>query len=205
MTILPTHTPEEKQCAIRLAVKTLRLGGVIALATETTYGLACDPRNAKAVNRIFQIKGRVESKPLQLIAGTLAQVNRLAQLTKEEKCLGDTYWPGALTLLVKLRSTIKLAPRVSPRRVIGVRISSDEFVRSLANAFGHPIAATSANRSGEIPAFSGSGVIKAFTKFRAQPDLILDAGRIPRRKPSTVARVKKDGRIEILREGSIRL
>ena len=189
---------------LRAAVRVLKNGGVISFATETTYGLACDPRNAKAVKKIFLIKGRVESKPLQLIAGSFAQVNRLTQLTNIEKKLASTHWPGPLTMLVKLRAGKKLAPKVNPKRVIGIRVSSSDLARKIADAFGHPIAATSANRSGNAPAFSGRGVVRAFADFSCKPDLLLDSGRIPRRRPSTVARVRKDGSIDVIREGVIR-
>lgn len=190
---------------IREAVHVLRRGGVIAFPTETTYGLGCDPRNAKAVKRIFLIKGRVESKPLQLIAESLKQVKRLAAMTTVEQQLTSKHWPGPLTLLVSLQRGKKLAPKVSPNRIIGIRVSSSAFARLLAKAFGHPIAATSANRSGSTPAFSGRGVVRAFEGFSDTPDLLIDAGRLPRRVPSTVARVHADGTVEVLRKGSIRV
>ena len=190
---------------IKAAVKVLRRGGVIAFPTETVYGLGCDPRNEKAVKKIFQIKGRVESKPLQLIAGSRAQVDRLASMTKMEKELGEKHWPGPLTLLVGLRNGKKLAKQINPKRIIGIRVSSSEFARSLAVAFGHPVAATSANRSGSAPASSGRGVVHAFAEFPVKPDLLLDVGAIPRRKPSTVARVLPSGIVEVIRQGSIRL
>lgn len=193
------------QTALQAAVRVLKRGGVIAFPTETTYGLGCDPRNAKAVKKIFQIKGRSESKPLQLIAGSLAQVQQLALLTSIEKRILARYWPGPLTLLVALRSGKKLVKHVSPKRVIGIRVSSSDVARQLALAFGHPIATTSANRSGSPPAFSGRGVIRAFSSFPDQPSLLLDIGSLPRRKPSTVARIQADGSVDIFRQGSVRI
>lgn len=193
------------QAALQAAVRVLKCGGVIAFPTETTYGLGCDPRNAKAVKKIFQIKGRSESKPLQLIAGSLAQVQQLALLTSIEKRILARYWPGPLTLLVALRSGKKLVKHVSPKRVIGIRVSSSDIARQLALAFGHPIATTSANRSGSPPAFSGRGVIRAFSSFPDQPSLLLDIGSLPRRKPSTVARIQADGSVDIFRQGSVRI
>lgn len=189
---------------IREAVRTLRRGGVIALPTETIYGLACDPRNAKAVAQIFKIKGRSEKKPLQLIAGSREQVTRLAMLTGAANKIATRYWPGPLTLLLPLRPGQKLPARVSPGRVIGIRVSSSAFTKKLALAFGSPIAATSANQTGKEPARSGRGVMRAFATG-LQPDLLLDVGALPRRKPSTVARVHDDGRIEVLRAGGIKL
>ena len=77
-------TPKTRAFAVASAIKILAKGGVIAFATETVYGIGCDPRNARAVNRVFAIKGRNEKKPCQLIAGSGAQVNRLAFLNRFE-------------------------------------------------------------------------------------------------------------------------
>ncbi len=187
------------------AVSVLRRGGVVAFPTETTYGLGCDPRNVRAVKKIFLIKGRKENKPLQLIASSFLQVNAWAELSSAEKMIAKKYWPGPLTLLVKLREGNKLAPQVCPERVIGIRISSGTVVRRLARAFGFPIAATSANPSGLPPARSGREVERVFRDSSHKPDFIIDDDRLPKRKPSTVARVRQNGEVEIFRQGAIRL
>ncbi len=190
---------------IREAVRVLKHGGVIALPTETVYGLACDPWNAAAIRKIFRIKGRAETKPLQLIAGSFAQASKLADMSSDEHQLARSYWPGPLTLLIHLRNGITFPSRVNPKRIIGIRVTPDAVAKRIVLAFGHPIAATSANRSGQNPASSGRAVVRAFRDFAVQPDLLIDAGALPRRKPSTVARVLPNGRVEILREGAIRL
>ncbi|MFZ6015730.1 MAG: L-threonylcarbamoyladenylate synthase [Patescibacteria group bacterium] len=190
---------------ITQAVAILKNSGVIALPTETVYGLACDPNNSKAVKKIFAIKGRKEDKPLQLIASSFAQVNRLADLNPAERRLAKKYWPGPLTLLVKLKQGIKLAPHVSPKRTIGIRVTSSPIAAAIVKAFGHPIAATSANRSGSPPATSGRGVVRAFKGFKNQPDYILDIGAIPKNKPTTVASISPNGQITIHRQGGIEL
>jgi L-threonylcarbamoyladenylate synthase len=191
--------------AIRAAVRILKKGGVIAMPTETVYGLACDPRNAKAVKQIFKIKGRADDKPLQIIAGSLKQVTALATLNGPTKKIVSRHWPGPLTLLIPLKSGIKLVPKVSPKRTIGIRVSSSVFIQKLALAFGLPIAATSANVSGQPPASSGRGVLHAFQDRKIRPDVLLDAGSIPKRKPSTVAQIHDDGRVEVFRPGAIKL
>lgn len=191
--------------AIRAAVRVLKRGGVIAIPTETVYGLACDPTDAEAVRKIFKIKGRDEGKPLQLIAGSLAQVTSIATLNAPTKRIVSRHWPGPLTLLVPLKPGKKLAPKVSPKRIIGIRVSSSVFARKLALALGKPIAATSANRSGNAPASSGRGVIRAFQDFPHKPDLLINVGAIPRRAPSTVAQIHDDGRIDVMRNGAVKL
>jgi L-threonylcarbamoyladenylate synthase len=195
---------KKRGLAVREAVRALKRGDVIAFPTETTYGLGCDPRNAAAVRRIYRIKGRDDGKPLQLIAGSLAQVRRLASLDGGTAKLIRKHWPGPLTLLLQLRASIKLTSKVSPKRIIGIRVTSSAFVRELALAFGAPIAATSANRSGRPPASSGRAAASAFASGE-KPDLLIDIGALPKRSPSTVARVKDDGTVEVLRRGPIRL
>ena len=111
------------------ALAILRKGGVIAFPTETTYGLACDPRNHEAVKKIFAIKGRSEKKPLQLIASSKAEVKRLVKLTGKSKELADAFWPGPLTLLLPLKRGIHLAPEVSPDNIIGIRVTSGAFAK----------------------------------------------------------------------------
>jgi L-threonylcarbamoyladenylate synthase len=232
-------TPKSRPFALEAALHALKRGGVIAFATETVYGIGCDPRRPAALRRMAEIKGRNEKKPFQLIAGSTAQVRAIADLNRFEKRLASKYWPGALTLLVQLKRSIRLPPSVAPEKIIGIRATPDTFLRDLTNALGFPIAATSANRSGVHmrPATSGRGVLRAFGKSyesrpsRAEPrgitshelkkiapnakrkmpnassapDLLIDAGALPKRKPSTVARVSEDGRVEVMRQGGIRV
>lgn len=177
------------------AVRVLRRGGVIAFPTETTYGLGCDPRNAQAMRRIYAIKGREKRKPFLLVASSVAQAGRVADLSRLSPRL-RRYWPGPVTFVL---------PAKKGKGNVAIRVSSSPVVCRLCRAFGHPIVATSANRSGEPDCRSGRAVARAFAKRRERPDLILDAGALPRRKPSTVARVHEDGTIEVLRQGAIRI
>lgn len=194
----------EQEAALNAAVSALRRGRIIAFPTETVYGVGCDPRNTKAVKRIFTLKGRKESKPLQLIAGSLAQAKKVVAIDAANAKIIGKHWPGPLTLLLPFKKGVKLAPRTHEKRINAIRVTSDRFLQDLALKFGYPIAATSANRSGSPPATSGRGVVKAFVK-EPKPDLLLDFGAIPKRKPTTVARVHKDGTVEVLRQGAIRL
>ena len=190
---------------INEAIVVLKQGGVIAIPTETVYGLACDPKNAKAVQKIFAIKGRKEDKPLQLIASSFAQVNRIATLNPTERRIIKQYWPGPLTLLLNLKDEIKFSPHISPRKIIGIRVTSSEFTSAIVKAIGYPIAATSANRSGSSPAVSGLGVARAFKNCENKPDFVLDVGAIPKNLPTTVASIAEDGNVTIHRKGAIKL
>lgn len=185
------------------AVRVLKAGGVIAYPTETSYGLGCDPRNAKAVRRIFQIKGRGQSRAVLLVASSIDQVKRVAVLKGPALKLARKHWPGALTLVLPFKRGARLSRSVVKGREVAIRVSSSPLVKKLTRQFGFPIVSTSANRSGSKPAFSGIGVCRAFHYSKYKPDFVLNAGKLPKRKPSTVARVKKDGTVEILREGAI--
>jgi L-threonylcarbamoyladenylate synthase len=190
---------------IKNAVHVLNSGGVIAIPTETVYGLACDPRNTNAVKKINAIKGRDDGKPLQLIAASFNQVNELSDLKPAELKVAKKYWPGPLTLLVSLKDNIKLAPQVNPNKTIGIRITSSDIASAIIDAFGYPIAATSANRSGSQPAVSGRSVKMAFKNHENHPDYILDIGAINKNLPTTVASIAEDGKVTVYREGSIKL
>ena len=191
------------QSEIEAAIQILKSGGVIAIPTETVYGLACDPRSVGAVKKIFAIKGRDDGKALQMIASGMDQVNKIADLNPAEKKIAKKYWPGPLTLLVKLKKDVKLAPQVNPKKIIGIRVTSSQIAQEIVKGFGYPIAATSANRSGSTPAVSGRGVKAAFKNLESSPDYILDIGAIPKNKPTTVASVTEQGKITILRQGGI--
>ncbi|MFH1078335.1 MAG: L-threonylcarbamoyladenylate synthase [Patescibacteria group bacterium] len=198
------------RAAVKAAVATLRRGGVIAFPTETTYGLGCDPRNAKAVAKIFRIKGRDTSKSLPLVASSVAQVRRLVdeqrmndkQRTASRRLMAR-YWPGPLTLILPVRGA-SVQKAVAPRGEIAIRVSSSPFVHALTLAFGFPVVATSANLTGQPECRSGRAVVTAFRTASHRPDLVIDMGSLPRRKPSTIVRLQDDGGIDILRRGPVR-
>lgn len=184
-----------KTSELREAVAVLKKGGVIAYPTETVYGLGCDPRDPSARRRIYDLKGRDQKNPLLLVAASIAQVRKVARLDGKALKLAKAYWPGPLTLVLPARTI----------GTIAIRVSSSPTVQKLCRAFGYPIISTSANRSGEPECRSGRAVKKIFAGQHLAPDFVLDEGRLPRRKTSTVAQVDKLGRIEVLREGAIKL
>ena len=124
-------------------------GGLVALPTDTLYGLAADPFSAAAVARVFAVKGRAAERALPLIAADAAQVAaHLGRLPAAGQRLAERFWPGPLTLLMP-------APRALARDVtggtgrVGVRVPADAVARAICAEAGRPITATSANISGE--------------------------------------------------------
>lgn len=189
----------KKEIAKALAI--LQRGGVVVFPTETAYGLAADATNARAVVKIFAVKGRPSRKPLPLIVASFAMAERFFRFTEEERTLARKFWPGPLTILLRPR-------RKFPRGVLGangraaVRVSGDALARALSARIGKPITATSANRSGAKTCYSISCVSASLRK--TQPDFFIERGTLPRRKPSTIIRVTKKS-IQILRRGSVQV
>ncbi|HWQ99498.1 MAG TPA: L-threonylcarbamoyladenylate synthase, partial [Candidatus Methylomirabilis sp.] len=167
---------------VHQAVCVLRRGGVIAFPTETTYGLGCDPRNTKAVARIFRIKGRPLLKALPLVVSSVLDVKRVAVLAEPAARLARRYWPGPLTLVLPVRRGQRFHHLVAPNNEVAIRVSSSPFVRALVRAYGFPIVATSANRSGQPECRSGRSVVRVFQDAKMKPGIVIDVGPLPRRR-----------------------
>lgn len=139
----------------------LQRGGVIAYPTESCYGLGCDPRNRRAVQKILRLKHRPWHKGLILVAANLAQVRHFIQpLTDAQRATLNNYWPGPYTFLLP-------ASKRAPRLVIGkhtslaLRVSAHPLVARLTQAFG-PLVSTSANVAGAKALTRYAEVVRAF-------------------------------------------
>jgi L-threonylcarbamoyladenylate synthase len=159
--------------AIQEAAKWILSGGVVALPTDTLYGLAADPFSPDAVARVFRVKGRAAERALPLIAADAQQVSaHLGPLSATAARLAERFWPGPLTLLVA-------APRALAHDVtggtgrVGVRVPADDVARAICRAAGRPLTATSANVSGE-PATADPDHVERTLGDRI--DLLIDAG-----------------------------
>lgn len=191
--------------ALARAVTTLREGGVVAFPTETAYGLAADPTDTNAVRRIYRMKGRERKKAMPLIAGTLQDIEAVARVPQRLKDIATRHWPGPLTVVVPLRESVRhMFAAASEEGTVAIRIPGLSLPRTLAGVFGAPLTATSANRSGRPASYSGSAVKREFSKSADAPDLLLDAGALPKRASSTIISLKHD-KISVVRQGVIRL
>ena len=174
-------------------------GGVVAFPTETYYGLAVDPFNPDAVERLFHLKQRPLAKPLLTLISEKSQLTRLTPaIPAQYERLMDCFWPGPLTLVFEALSS--LSPSVcGGTETIGVRISSHSLATALVVETGQPITATSANVSGCLPAVTAAEVMQAFDVC---PDYVLDGGRTPGGKGSTLIGLKRKEPL-LIREGVI--
>ena len=185
--------------AIAQAAEVLRKGGLVIYPTETFYGLACDPRNPAAVDRIFEAKGRPDRMALPLIAGGRDAIILCARDVPETaRRLMDAFWPGPLTLV--LLAADDLPPRLlGGGHTVGVRVSSHPVAASLARAMGGPIVATSANRSGEPPPTTAQEASQALDDSIGA---ILDGGPTTGGNSSTVLDLTVDPP-RLLRSGAV--
>jgi L-threonylcarbamoyladenylate synthase len=183
--------------SIAEAVSVLQSGGVVAFPTDTLYGLAVDPRNPLAVARLFALKGRDSSVAVPLIAASVEQASLAAHFTADEMHAAATFWPGPLSIVAEANRCI--APdAVAARGTVAIRVPAHEIARALARAFGFPLTATSANRSGQPPADSADAVAAALPDV----DALLDGGPAPGGAPSTIIAFTEDGPT-LLREGAV--
>lgn len=184
---------------IEQAASLLRAGGIVAFPTETYYGLGVDPLNEDGLVRLFQVKNRPALKPVLVLVADREQVGLLArEISPTARTLMDRFWPGPLTLV--LPACTELSPHLTGNTgTVGVRLSPHPAASELLRTFGGPLTATSANRSGHVPAVTAEEVRAA---FGSEVDMVLDGGRTPGEKGSTLVGVNGN-RITCIREGCI--
>jgi tRNA threonylcarbamoyl adenosine modification protein (Sua5/YciO/YrdC/YwlC family) len=201
MTMTPDLLPADDE-TILLAVRALTAGAVVAIPTDTVYGLAVDPNRSAAVDRLFALKERPANVALPVLVGSGEQVALVASpLEGAARHLADRYWPGPLTLVVPRRYgfTVDLGGPPSARQTVGVRWADHPVVQALCREMG-PLAVTSANLHGEPPATSAEQVATAFGVAESLT-LIVDGGPC-RGAPSTVVECRGPAS-RCLREGAI--
>lgn len=180
------------------AVRVLRQGGIVALPTESSYGLAVDVYNERALRRLYHVKQRAEEKPLLVLVNSREGVAGLVrEIPFQYKRLMAQFWPGPLTLI------FPAAPQLSSiltggSETVGVRHSPYQLASALVDNFGGPITATSANLSGKPPCTSAKDVEEIFGNG---VDMIIDGGDATG-KPSTIVTLKR-GELTVLREGQL--
>lgn len=185
--------------AISRAVAELRAGRPFAMPTETVYGLAADACNGEAVARIFEMKGRPSFNPLICHVDGLAMAGRFGELPEAARKLAAKYWPGPLTLVVPARADSGVHDLVSAGLgTIGLRCPRG-IARSIISAWGGPVAAPSANRSGRV---SPTTAAHAASEYPDDDLLVVDGGACPVGLESTIVSVTGDT-VTLLRPGAI--
>lgn len=181
------------------AVEMLSNGEIVAFPTETVYGLGVDFFNSIAIEKIYRLKGRAQDKPLAVYICSLKNVEDLAvQIPDEFYLLAEKFLPGPLTIILKSNTKI-IARNLSSRTTIAFRMPDNAIALELINKFGSPIAATSANISGEE---SLTDAMQIYDKFNGKIAGVIDGGISKIGIESTVITLVGD-KPEILRIGAI--
>ncbi|XP_057561732.1 threonylcarbamoyl-AMP synthase [Hippopotamus amphibius kiboko] len=187
--------------ALRAAVAELRAGAVVAVPTDTLYGLACSASCSEALGAVYRVKGRSETKPLAVCLGRVADVYRYCHVRVPEELLKDLL-PGPVTLVME-RSK-ELNKDLNPfTPLVGIRIPDHAFMQDLAQVFGGPLALTSANLSSEASSLN----VQEFQDLWPYLSLVIDGGPIgdgqsPEcRLGSTVVDLSVPGEFGIIRPG----
>jgi L-threonylcarbamoyladenylate synthase len=200
MTQGKTETLTPDPAGIARAAALLAEGQLVALPTETVYGLAGDATSDMACARIFEAKGRPRFNPLIVHLPTLDAVERIAVMNATARALAQACWPGPLTLVLPLREGHGLSPLVTAGLdTVAIRLPAHPAMRAVLAAFGGPLAAPSANPSGRISPTSAAHVLAGLDGRIAA---VLDGGPCGVGLESTILAPADTG-TRLLREGGL--
>ncbi|TSC92407.1 MAG: tRNA threonylcarbamoyladenosine biosynthesis protein [Candidatus Berkelbacteria bacterium Licking1014_85] len=178
---------------LKTTLKAIEQEKVIVCPTDTVYGLICDAKNKKAVEKLFKIKKRPKIKPIPIFIKDLRQAKTLAKINKKQESFLKSAWPGKVTAVLKrtrLRQGYGGQRKIKlygvDKKTIALRIPKYKLINKLLIIINSPLTGTSANISNQTPPIKIKEIINQFKKEKFQPDLIIDAGNLPKNKPSTV-------------------
>ena len=199
--ILRIDPNEPEPELIAAVVASLNAGSVVALPTDTFYGLAVDPVNLRAVDRIYEIKTRARHKPLSLLISETAQAYGLARdIDTAFDRLAERFWPGPLTIVVKAGTRLPLRVTANTGNV-ALRVPEAAIARAVVSRLGLPITATSANLRG-YPECTYANCVRE--QLGDQVPMIVDGGPTARSIATTIVDLSGGGNSwMILREGAI--
>jgi L-threonylcarbamoyladenylate synthase len=186
-----------ERAAVEAAVAVLRAGGVVAYPTDTLYGLAVDPRQDAAVEKLFLMKGRDLTAAIPVIAASLEQARMAGELRSRELRVARAFWPGPLSLVVPAASA--LSRRVlAGGTTVALRVPAHRVARALAASFGFCITSTSANLSGQPGSPDPDDIARELSGLI---DCLVDAGPAPGGPPSTIVDLR-DATPALVRAGA---
>lgn len=181
---------------IRKASEIVKKGGVIVFPTDTVYGLGCDPRNSEAVQKIYKIKGRDESKHLPVLGKSVAEISNIVFFDELSNKIADKFWPGPLTLILKIKDK-EIARSLNLANKIAVRVPNHPCMLALLGEC-KLLVGTSANRSGDPPFGDAKEIAKKLKGY----DMVLDGGKIAEPIESTIVEVGEN-QLKMIRRGKI--
>jgi L-threonylcarbamoyladenylate synthase len=196
--IVRINSEEPEGSLIAYVAEQIRAGYVLGMPTDTFYGLAADPFNLRAVEKIYDVKSRSKHKPLSLLIESVDQAEDLTRpLPEEFYKLARKYWPGPLTLIVRAASRLPLKVTANTGNV-ALRVPAARIPVEVVRAAGVPLTATSANVSGAAECTTADGVRR---QLGSLIPVIVDGGPSPRSVASTIVDLTDGCRVQ--REGAI--
>ncbi len=200
MEVIRLTKENAEEVAARVA-EVLRAGGVILYPTDTLYGLGADAFSDTAVDKIYAIKGREEGKPIHAIVSDLGMAAKYGNVDDRVGVLAEKLPKGKITFVTEKRDGVRggIARAID---TFGFRIPDNDFCIALTRAFGGPITATSANRSGEKSKSVPKEILSQLGEAVKYIDLIIDAGELPACEPSSVVGLSGT-EPKVIREGAI--
>ncbi len=206
MIILDYNKKRHKEI-IHASVEALKQGKIVAYPTDTSYGLAADSGNIKAVNKLYAVKEREGKKPVHVVVPSLSYAKKIVVWNKLATKLASKFLPGPLTLVLKLKVKCKGLKKLSADTgFLGIRYPKNQISLDLARVLKRPVTSASANPpagQGWDDSYSCDDIIRQFKEKKCKPDIIINAGKLPKRKPSTLIKINQDQTIQILRTGPI--
>ena len=188
---------QDNKIAINETLSVIRSGGVVAVPTDTVYGIACSVNSPDAIQSLYQIKIRENIKAIPVLISDLNQIDQVANnFNSQALKLAESFWPGALTIVVNKYESLPL--NLTIHQTVGIRMPDHNWLRAIIRQTG-PLAATSANISGEA---SPSTAEKVLEQLDGRIELVIDGGECKSGISSTVVDCSK-AEISILREGEI--
>jgi tRNA threonylcarbamoyl adenosine modification protein (Sua5/YciO/YrdC/YwlC family) len=199
--IVKINSENPEVSLVKYAADQIRAGEVLGMPTDTFYGLAADPFNLRAVDKVYDIKTRSRHKPLSLLIESVDQAEELAKKLPEEfYALARKFWPGPLTVIVKAGSRLPLKVTANTGNV-ALRVPNAKIPLAVVTAAAIPITATSANLSGAAECTTAEQV---HDQLHGRISIIVDGGISPRDIPSTIIDLSdEETRWKIIREGAI--
>ena len=182
---------------IQKASKVVSDGGVVVFPTDTVYGVGCDPFNKKSVDKIYKIKNRSKSKPFPILVYSMKEANQIADFDSDSQRLAEKFWPGPLTLILKLKDS-RIEKSLDVKERIAVRVPNNKCLLDLLSSCKFLIG-TSANISGQESFTNSEECYNSLSDF----DVFLDGGNLEGKGESTIIEII-DGKPIIHRSGALR-
>src|SRR3989344_3276852 len=193
---------EKEKLIIDVIIQALAKGGIVVSPSDTVYGLLADATDEKAVKKLIEFKNRPTGKAIAVFIPDFLMLQDQVHVNEKQKKVLQELRPGPFTIILDSKHQVSRLLE-SERGTLGVRLPDYQFLLNLTNKFGRPITATSANLAGKSPHYSIKSLLNQLPEKKKQLiDLIIDKGKLPRIKPSTVMDLTRP-RIKIVRKGDI--